>query len=177
MRRADTQAPRPRLATFGLIALLLACGMAPATALESDRDQPLKANARHVEFDNKRNMAVYRGNVQISQGSLLLEGDRVEIRSARDGGTETVQATGTPARMSVQLEGRAERTTIVAGRIDYHVPARLLELKGGVTVEQGRERFSAPSVRYELDTQSLHAAGDGTQRVTAVIYPRASARP
>lgn len=161
-----------RLSALGLTGLLLTSVFPPAMALESDRDQPLKASASHVEFDNKRNVAVYRGNVKISQGSLLLEGDRVEVRSLPAGGVETVQATGTPARMSVQLEGRAERTTIVANRIDYDVSARVLELTGGVTVEQGRERFVAPSVRYELDAQSLQAAGDDTQRVTAIIYPR-----
>ena len=53
-----------------LLSLGLALGSAGAWALPSDREQPIRVQADTAELDDKQGVAVYRGDVVITQGTL-----------------------------------------------------------------------------------------------------------
>ena len=59
--------------------LALACASSVAMALPSDREQPIRVQADSAELDERQGVAVYRGSVVITQGTLKITGDTVTI--------------------------------------------------------------------------------------------------
>ena len=73
-----------------LISLGLAAASSTSWALPSDRDQPIRVQADSAELDDKQGVAVYRGSVVITQGSLKITGDTVTL-TVGDGSKLTTQ--------------------------------------------------------------------------------------
>ena len=62
---------------FTLLLLLSANSL----ALESDKTQPITIQADFAELNESIGTAIYQGNVQLSQGSLLIHSDRIVVFS------------------------------------------------------------------------------------------------
>ena len=60
---------------------LLMCS-AVAPALESDRSQPIRIQADAAMVDEKKGASIYQGDVIITQGTLEVTADEVEIYTA-----------------------------------------------------------------------------------------------
>lgn len=157
-------------ACLALFALLVC---SPVLALRSDREQPIHIQARSVAINEKSGVAVYRGNVTLTQGSLRIEAERIEVHT-RERRTESIHATGRPAVMRMRLDGREEEGELHgrAQRLDYHVTRRVVRLQGEVHVRQGGEEFFAETVHYHLDEERLDAEGGADGHVHAIIPPR-----
>ncbi len=85
---------------------LLALGAVPtlASALPTDRDQPLQVAADSASFNEKTGIATYRGSVVIRQGTLEVRADEVVITVDKEGNVSTTVATGKPARYQQQVD-------------------------------------------------------------------------
>jgi lipopolysaccharide export system protein LptA len=154
--------------------VFLLFGASTSQALDSDRNQPINVRARHVEADQRTGLAVYRGNVVVTQGSLVLHAERLEVKT-RDGRSEWMRAFGSPARARMQPEAGAEEVHLSAARIDYDAVAHVAELRGDAIVTQGRNRFAAPYARYDLAAETLQANSEDERRVSAIYYPESAA--
>lgn len=152
------------------LALALALGAAPpAFALKSDAGQPINIRAASVDVNEKTGIAVYRGHVVMTQGSLRLEADRVDV-AMRDSRLDRAQAVGNPARLR-SLSDAGEELQARATRIDYQAGNRVIDLEGKVWLKRGGDVFTGGTARYELDTQRFTARGPKNGQVTAVIQP------
>lgn len=172
----------------GLILGLLLLAPGGASALDDDREQPLHINARHVELDQRTGLAVYRGAVVVTQGSLEIRAERLEVHT-RAGQSERLRAWGTPARARMRPQGEAQDVHLSAAQIDYRVGTRVAELIGEAVVEQGPNRFAAPRARFDLANQSVTAGGtapaegagapgaETAGRVSAVYRPAPAPTP
>ncbi|HBC49545.1 MAG TPA: lipopolysaccharide transport periplasmic protein LptA, partial [Gammaproteobacteria bacterium] len=75
---------------FGLM-----LAIAPAVfALPEDRDQPIEITADSAVINEKQSQAEYTGAVVVTQGTLKLEGDVVNLKTNEDGEVETFVAKG-----------------------------------------------------------------------------------
>ena len=155
------------------LCLLTLVLVAPAHALEADRDLPFQLDAAKVEIDQKTGTAVYLGNVVMSQGSLRLEADKV-VGKMEKGQLTTITATGKPVKVRAQLEEGEQELLANAKRIVFRVEARELELMGEAWVRQGVNEFRAHQILYSLDQQRLQAIGKDADvgRVHAVFHPQ-----
>lgn len=152
------------------ILIALAVFAAPPTfALKSDAEQPINIRAASVDVNEKTGIAVYRGQVVMTQGSLRLEADRVDV-AMRDSRLERAQAFGKPARLR-SLSDAGEELQARATRIDYQAGARVVDLEGKVWLKRGADVFTGGTARYELGTQRFTARGANNGQVTAVIQP------
>ena len=79
---------------LGLSAFLLGTG---AWALPEDRNQPIRVQADTAELDDRQGVAVYRGDVVITQGSMKITGDTVTITQNGSGDVEVFTSIGKPA--------------------------------------------------------------------------------
>ena len=68
-----------------------------AYALPSDRNQPINVQADSAEMDDKRGVAIYRGDVIITQGTLKITGDTVTITLDQAGDIDVFTSVGKPA--------------------------------------------------------------------------------
>lgn len=158
-----------------LSALALLTSAAAVHARKSDAEQPVHIRAASVEVNEKTGLAVYRGQVVMTQGSLRLEGDRVDI-TLREGRLERAVATGKPARLRSLGDG-GEELEARAARVDYQAGPRVVDLEGAVWLRRGADEFTGGKARYELDTRRFTARGANDGQVTAIIHPPAPETP
>ena len=77
-----------------ILSLGAALGSAAAWALPSDRDQPIRIQADSAELDDRQGVAVYRGDVIITQGTLKITGDTVTITQTASGDIDVFTSVG-----------------------------------------------------------------------------------
>lgn len=141
----------------------------PAYALKSDADQPISIRAHNVEANERTGVSVYRGNVVLTQGSLRIEGDRLEV-TLRKGEAELIRAWGKPVRLRMRTD-RGEEIRAAAQRAEYHARSRKIDLYRDVELHRDGDVFTGGVVHYALDDETFVAEGGDGGQVSAVIQP------
>lgn len=156
-----------------LCATLLA---APAHAEKADRDKPVNLEADTVTLDDIRKVSVYQGNVILSQGTLMLRADRVQVTQT-EGGLDQVVATGRPVAFRQKVDGRDEFIEGFANRIEYDSVKSQLELIGQAQLRRGSDELRGTQISYNANTEFYKVIGQPdaktpSGRVRAVIRPK-----
>jgi lipopolysaccharide export system protein LptA len=154
---------------------------APAHAEKADRDKPVNLEADTVTLDDIRKVGVYQGNVILSQGTLMLRADRVQVTQNADG-LERVSATGRPVAFRQKLDDREEFIEGFADRIEYNGVTSQLELIGQARLRRGTDELRGAQISYNANTEFYKVVGEpGAQtpsgRVRAVIRPKPRETP
>lgn len=167
---------RPELRVF-LLGIMLAPAATAQTAA-TNAEQPIQIEADRAEITEQTGVSVYSGNVNLTQGDLEMEAERLEIR--REGGNGDIYAllTGSPARLRQPTEG-GETVKATAQRIEYRSGDRSINLQGNAEFVRGRDRVSGQSIRYDANARKLQASGPGTDggRVQIIIQPGENRNP
>ena len=164
------------------VALALATA-APAWADRTDRSQPLTIEAdRPGTIDLLKQVVVFNGNVVITQGTLTIRADRVEVRELPDGFrvATALGAAGQPATFRQRREGSDEHIEGAADRIEYDGrgdtlrfvgKAAMRRLRGGATADE----ITGGLITYDNTTEVFSvagaASGEAGGRVRAVLTP------
>jgi len=181
-------------------ALLLVClcgvlAAAPAWALKTDKSQPINIHADHADFksdpkNSSNGTGIYTGHVVITQGSIVLHGDKAILRIVNND-LSTADVTGDPATFVQQpdtgepMHGEALEITYDAAKneIVLITNAKLTQAvlqhvtkgfsKGDIP---GERLMTADVVHYNTETQHVVAkAGDEDQRVHLSFPPKTAA--
>src|SRR5688572_12305450 len=113
MMRRNPQPARPRspfrrAAAGALAGLCVAAALAlPAAAEKADRNKPVNLEADRVTIDDVKQLAVFEGNVVLTQGTLQIRGDRMEVRQDREGFKQGT-TWGNPASFRQKRDGYDE---------------------------------------------------------------------
>src|SRR5262247_3012937 len=84
--RSRNEGAARRACAAGLVVLACGlCGGAPAHAEKGDRDKPVNLEADRVTVDDAKQLAVFEGNVVLTQGTLQIRGNRMEVRQDKEG--------------------------------------------------------------------------------------------
>jgi lipopolysaccharide export system protein LptA len=161
------------------ILVFLACVSAiPAAAEKADRDRPVQIEADGVRFDDAKKIAVYEGNVLLSQGTFLLTAERIEVWQDEKGFSGGY-ATGKPVRFRQKLEGKNEFAEGYADRIEHDAEKEIMKLMGNARLKQSDDDLRGNLIVYNTRTEVYEASGAGgeTGRVRAIIQPRNNAKP
>ncbi|MCW4151625.1 lipopolysaccharide transport periplasmic protein LptA [Halomonas sp. 18H] len=161
--------------------IFLACAPA-ALALEGDASAPIQVEADRLDLDDRAGTAVYQGNVRIQQGSMKLQGERVEIRRNEAGQLARAIATGNRAYIEQQPQPNADLVQGWARRIVYHVAERRLELVDRAELHKGDDTFQGGYLQYFLDRRVVQARSsaegvDDNQRVRMTLEPEQQSDP
>lgn len=153
--------------------ILLVVGTA-AHALKGDSAQPINIRSKSVEASEKTGVSVYRGNVVMSQGTLRLEADRVEV-TVRDGRADLVRAWGKPMQIQTRSD-RGQELRARAERAEYRANERRIDLYGSVELQRDTDVFTGAAVHYALGAETFIADGGGDGQVSAVLQPAATSK-
>ncbi|CAD5375622.1 Lipopolysaccharide export system protein LptA [Pseudomonas sp. OF001] len=171
--------PLPLL--FGLGILLAG---APAWSLPSDRNQPIRVQADSAELDDAQGVAVYRGGVVITQGSLKITGDTVTITQDKSGDIEVFTATGKPAYYEQQPAADKPLVKAYGLTIQYFAANERIVLIDQAKVVQEGNTFEGEKIVYDTQRQIVNAGRATGSKVTTpraridmVIQPRKKAEP
>lgn len=129
--------------SFSLIcALLLAAAVAPVQAEKADRSKPIVMEAdRPGTLDYQRQVLVFNGNAVITQGSMVLRAERIELREMPDGyrAASAIGAPGKPASWRQRRDGGGDEVVEgTADRIEFDGRADTLRFVGNGAVRRLR---------------------------------------
>lgn len=159
------------LATSLLFSLYISTG----AATESDFNKPIKVDSKSQFVDGKNKTSLFKDDVRITQGSLVITADEVEVIASRGEGREVFVARGNPASYSQKLEDGTP-VTAKANEIRYEVANRTISLSGSAELQQDTSMVQGDNITYDMTTEQLLATGgeDGKGgRVTTVFTPEA----
>jgi len=142
-------------------------------ALEIDRDKPVHISADKVSIDEKTGISSYTGNVKISQGSMVLTGEKVIVYQP-DGKLNNIIVHGAPAMFKQLSDNNNQEITASAKKLQYQTITEKLILTGDANLKQGQNSFSGHIIEYDTrnSTVTANTDFDKKQRVNAIITPK-----
>ena len=160
------------LATF-----LLLCS--PACFAESaDRNKPIHLEADQVMMDDAQQISTFTGNVRLTQGTLLLSGDKIVVVEDKDG-FKHATAYGNTAEFRQKREGLNEYVEGYGKRIEYDTRTDTLNFYEKARLKRNLDEVSGDHITYSAKTEVFRVdsseAGSGNvppQRVRAVLQPK-----
>lgn len=145
-------------------------------AAPADYTQPVDVRADFWEASIQDNISIYRENVEVRQGSMLIKAVRLEANASAGRGNEVLIASGTPATYSQTLEDGKE-VTAQANEIRYDLANRILTLTGNAEMSQSGSLVQGAVIRYNIATQQLSAESEQNRRVTTIFTPEIKENP
>ncbi len=155
--------------------LLLLC--APACLAErADRDKPVHIEADQVLVDDAQQTSTFVGNVQMTQGTMQIRGDKVVVVQDKDGFKHGT-AYGHTASYRQKREGLDEYVEGYGDRIEYDTRAGTLDFYGQARVKRDLDEVRGEHITYSAKTDIFKVdnagAADATpKRVHAVLQPK-----
>ena len=152
--------------TAFLAAILTAGSLQTAHALDSDRNQPISIEADQGSLDQKNQVTVFSGNVQIKQGSLQMKAQSVRVSQDRSG-NQTMLATGSPVYFRQQLDGGKGLAEGWGNRAEYN----------SAKVQRGGDLAQGEAISYNMKTEVYTVLGGNAvgnkngRRVKVIIQP------
>jgi lipopolysaccharide export system protein LptA len=160
-----------------LAALLLLC-TSVCFAERADRDQPIHLEADQVLMDDANGVSTFTGNVRLSQGTLLISGDKIVVMEDGDG-FKHATAYGNTAEFRQKREGMDEYVEGYGDLIEYDARAETLNLHERARLRRGLDEVSGDNIYYNTKTEVFKVSGSeassGTsqpQRARAVLQPK-----
>ncbi|OGA49399.1 MAG: lipopolysaccharide transport periplasmic protein LptA [Betaproteobacteria bacterium RIFCSPLOWO2_12_FULL_62_13] len=151
-----------------------------AYAEKADREKPINLEADRVTVDDARQIAVFEGHVVLTQGTLMIRGDRMQVRQDNDGfkhGTTW----GNLAYFRQKREGYDDYIEGWAERIEYDGRADKMQMFNRALMKRGQDEVRGNYISYDATTEFFQVIGGGPKaatpnnpegRVRAVLQPK-----
>jgi len=157
----------------------------PAHAEKADRDKPINIESDRVTVDDVKQLSVFEGNVLLTQGTMVIRGDRMEVRQDKEGfrlGT----VWGNLAYFKQKREGLDEIVEGWGERIEYDSRADKVQLFKRAAMKRGNDDVAGDYISYDATTEFFQVVGGGAKtatannpegRVRAVLQPKSKIKP
>jgi len=162
--------------------LFCACLAWPAFSLPEDEDKELVIRSHTAEMDRRTGIVIYQGNVVLTQGTLRIEADQLQIQHSGNILQRAV-ADGKPARYQQQITADKPVTHAEGKRIEYLSQQKEVIVSGNAILKQGGDQFSGERLTYDMTAETVKANGgaattaegkaaDDNSRVHMIIQPQ-----
>lgn len=152
-------------------------------AERADRDKPINLDADKITVDDARKVHAFEGNVQFTQGTLVIKADKIIVTQDANGNQVGVATGGSSglARFRQKREGRDDYIEGEADRIENDSKTDKSELFGHAKIRSGLDEVRGEYISYDGRTENYVvtngpggtvAQGAKAGRVHAVIQPK-----
>lgn len=152
-----------------LVISLLVLTTTNAVAAEKDFDLPIKVDSKAQFVDGKTKTSIFREDVRITQGSLKIDADEVEVIASQGEGSEVFIARGNPASYSQTMDD-GSAISAAANEIRYELSLSTLTLSGNAELQQNSSQVTGDSIVFNMELEQLVAQGSETG-VTTIFQP------
>ncbi len=135
----------------------------------SDADEALELEADSASYNNETGVAIYHGNVKISQGNIVLKGDVVEVHTVDDEVSKLI-ATANPSRLIRRDEQHAIEAE--AQRIEYKMAEGIVDFLGKVKIKDAGKLLTGDHAIYDIQKKTVNMEKK-ENRVKLIIQPKA----
>lgn len=145
----------------------LGTGPGEVIAASADRQQPMTVQAQESSYDGLKQSGRFSGNVILTQGTLLIKADRIDIQTTAGGATQAV-AYGSdvrPASFSQKRDSGSNDTIAGSGQtIHYDTLTSVIRFEGQATVKrlvngQVSDETSGNSITYDSKSEVFKVMG------------------
>lgn len=180
----------PKLKAFVLAAFLAVAALGgPALAERADRNQPMNIEADALRYDDVRQVSVFTGRVVVTKGTIVIRGNRVEVRQDPEGFQYGV-VTAEPGQRAfyrqkregvdeyIEGEGEVIEYDGRADRVKFIRRAEMRRYRGATLTDE----MVGSLITYDNTTDVFTVDGGPASatpggRVRAVLSPRDSTPP
>jgi lipopolysaccharide export system protein LptA len=174
MYRSNNKLP---LATI-LMPILLLLFPTASFAERADRSQPMHLEADQVTMDDAKQISTFTGNVRLSQGTLLILGDKVVVSQDKDGYQHAI-AYGNTAEFRQKREGLDEYVEGHGERIAYDARTEVINFDGKAHLKRNRDEVRGDHITYNTKTEIFKVNGSDANpekgsagRVHVILQPK-----
>jgi len=152
---------------------------APALAERADRDKPVHIEADQVLVDDAQQISTFTGKVQMTQGTLIIRGDRIVVTQDAEGFKHGT-AYGNLASFRQKREGMDEYVEGYGERIEYDTRAETADFYVRAKVKRNLDEVRGDHITYDQKTDIFKVHGKPAsdtppKRVRAVLQPKPKA--
>ncbi|MFT7006468.1 MAG: lipopolysaccharide export system protein LptA [Colwellia sp.] len=161
--------------TIGLLLTSLILGLtSPANAAKKDLNQEITIKSKRQSADLKNKIASYLDDVSITQGSISIVADIVQVYSNVDDETgkkfDTYLAKGQPAIFKQQLED-GSLISLQANEIKYQPEQYIITVSGNAQVKQAGSKMNGDIITYNTLNEKLEGQSNNDEHVTTILQP------
>lgn len=151
------------LASTGLVNLVIA-------EEQADFDQEIIIKSQRQAADLKNKIASYLDDVSITQGTLKITADLVQVfQAVKD--AETYVAKGDPAIFE-QLLADGSKIILQANEIVYEPTIHMVTISGNALLQQAGSEVRGSKINYNILTEKLEAESNTDDTVTTILKPK-----
>jgi lipopolysaccharide export system protein LptA len=181
---AEPARTRSRAVLLAVAAVALLLGSL-ARAEKTDRDKPMHLESDRVTVDEAKQVAMFEGNVLLTQGTLVIRGDRMQVRQD-DEGFRYGTTWGNLAYFRQKREGFDEYIEGWAERIEYDGRADKVQMFNRASMKRGQDEVRGNYISYDSVSEFFQVIGGGTKaasagnpagRVRATLQPKPKIKP
>ena len=156
-----------------------------AHAEKADREKPIHIESDRVTVDEAKQVALFEGNVLLTQGTLMIRGDRMQVRQD-DEGFRYGTTWGNLAYLRQKREGYDEYIEGWAERIEYDGRADKAQMFNRAMMKRGQDEVRGNYISYDAVSEFFQVIGGGTKaatagnpqgRVRAILQPKPKDKP
>jgi lipopolysaccharide export system protein LptA len=160
---------------FRLLAgLLVFCLQAGSHAAETV--EKIVINADHLHLNIETGYSVYTGNVRISQGALVLTGDKVTLKQDSNNEIEEMTVDGKPARYNHVTE-KGEPIKAESEHMVYNASQNQLIMTVNARLKQPDQQLSSQKIVYDTLKKIIIAGGSDDKAAPGKARPGTGTAP
>jgi lipopolysaccharide export system protein LptA len=133
-----------------LVAGIFVCGSAHAE--KADREKPINLEADRVSVDDAKQISTFEGRVVLTQGTLIIRGDRMEVRQDNQG-FKTGITWGNLAYFRQKRDGYDEYIEGWAERIEYDGRADKVQMFNRASMKKGADEVRGNYISYDAKAE------------------------
>lgn len=164
--------------SFCFSAFLLLLYSPPCFAERADREKPIHLDADQVIIDDAQQVSTFLGNVQFSQGTMLIGADKIVVTEDKEGYKHGT-AYGKTASFRQKREGLDEYVEGYGERIEYDTRTETVDFYVRAQIKRQLDDVRGEHITYNQKTDIFQvnsgAPGNATRlpkRVHAVLQPK-----
>jgi lipopolysaccharide export system protein LptA len=138
----------------------------------------MHVEADRVTVDDAKQIATFTGNVVLTQGTIIMRGDRMEVRQSKDGSRQGV-LWGNLAYFRQKREGVEEYIEGWAERVEYDGRADKVQMFNRAMLKRADDEVRGSYISYDSNTEFFQVDGSksasarsGDGRVRVILQPK-----
>lgn len=149
-----------------MLCLLLASHAPLSLAERADREKPIQMSSDRAMVDDLNQISTFEGNVQVRQGTLFIEADKIVVTQDKQGANQ-MTATGQLAHFRQKRDGVNEYAEGFGERIVYDSSAETANFYGQARVKREGDDVRGEHIFYNTKTGIFQVFGSNEQKNTA----------
>ena len=154
-------------------------------AEKADREKPINIEANSAEMDDKTSTAIFKGDVILTQGTLLIKADTLTVKQENDEFKKGI-AVGDVAYFRQKREGYQDFIEGEAKRIEFDAITDQLIMIDNAKLWREGDEVQGNFIHYNAATETFTVRGEQpnssagqstTGRVKAIIQPKPKSEP